>query len=104
VNVHIGRRRVRVARNEKRGLVGILLGSPFALLGLIFLLGGKVGVGLPFLLLGLAPAVLGAATGRHAASPADDPDPCPLRPRTASPPARIEGIRRSHPTSCKPEK
>jgi hypothetical protein len=55
-----------VARCKNAGSLGILLGSPFALLGLIFLLRGKVGVGLPFVLLGLAPALSGAVAGRKA--------------------------------------
>ena len=73
-----------MARSKNPRLLGLLLGSPFAFLGLVFLLGGKVGVGLPFLLLGLAPALAGAAAGRKAAPPADDP---PGRPTADGEPA-----------------
>jgi hypothetical protein len=74
---------LRVSRYQKVGFLGILLGSPFALIGLIFMLRGKVGVGLPFLLLGLAPFLSGAVAGRKAASPADD--------RGTQPPASAGG-------------
>lgn len=63
----------RVARYKSSGFLRLLLGSPFAFLGLIFLLKGKVGVGLPFLLLGLASVGSGAVAGRKADPPAGDP-------------------------------
>lgn len=64
----------QMARRNRTGLIGLLLGSPFALLGVIFLLSGKVGVGLPFLLLGLAAAGSGAVAGRSTPAPAADQD------------------------------
>jgi hypothetical protein len=62
-----------VTQPKRVGLLRMLLGSPFALLGVVFLLSGKVGVGLPFLLLGLASVGSGAVASQRPAPPAGDP-------------------------------
>lgn len=89
--------------HQKTGLLGVLLGSPFALLGLIFLLRGKVGLGISFLLLGLGSVASGTAVRRRAGTPTTDcgdqsaelpggnaPESEVVRPTTSH-----EGVRRS---------
>lgn len=60
-----------MAKDTKIGLGIGIAGFPLAVLGLIFLIGGNVGVGLPFLASGLGFIVMGAAAVRKAASPSD---------------------------------
>ncbi|MDX2036231.1 MAG: hypothetical protein SFX72_06235 [Isosphaeraceae bacterium] len=60
-------------QTKNPGLIGLLFGSPFALIGLIFLMRGRFGVALPFLMLGVVPALAGTAIGRKAGT-AQDPE------------------------------
>ena len=60
---------------KSTGLLGLLLGSPLALIGLIMLLSGKMAVGSCFLLLGLAGAIGGGAAARNANPQAGEQDP-----------------------------
>jgi hypothetical protein len=60
-----------MAQNKKIGIGIGILGFPLVVLGFIFLIGGKLGIGLPFFGAGLVFIVMGAAAARKAASPSD---------------------------------
>jgi hypothetical protein len=60
-----------MAQNKNVGTGIAIAGFPLFVLGFIFLVGGNVGIGLPFLASGLVFILLGVAAGRTAASPGD---------------------------------
>lgn len=67
-----------MAQNKNVGTGIAIVGFPLFVLGFIFLVGGNVGSGLPFLASGLVFILLGVAAGRKAASPGNSSGAQPL--------------------------
>ena len=63
-----------MAQNKFAQYLGIVIGSPFLFIGIVFMLTGKVGVGLPFVMLGLVPVLSKIAAARKPDSPEDGPE------------------------------